>query len=421
MEKADCLKHRKSSVVIAVQRPDGSPVSKREVEIRQTGHSFLFGCGAFETLNITDSDSGPEKRAFYEERMEKWLKLFNYATLPFYWGQFEASEGNTNTEAVRRAALWLKERGVILKGHPLCWHTQTAPWLLELTNQDILEKQLARIRREVTEFKGLIDMWDVINEVVIMPVFDKYDNGITRICKELGRVQLVSDVFGEARRSNPGAVLLLNDFNTSPKYEELIEACLEAGVSIDAIGIQSHQHQGYWGKEKLLEVLARFSRFGLPVHFTENTFISGHLMPPDITDLNDYQIKEWPTTEEGEARQAENVEEFYRILFADPHVEAITTWAFQDGAWLGAPAGLVRTDNSEKPAYGALRHLIREEWNTSEVKSTDELGRVELYGFNGRYEAMIDGVVKKFEIRKQEEGGKQEDVRRQEEIVITLN
>ena len=76
MEKADCLKHRKSSVVIAVQRPDGSPVSKREVEIRQTGHSFLFGCGAFETLNITDSDSGPEKRAFYEERMEKWLKLF---------------------------------------------------------------------------------------------------------------------------------------------------------------------------------------------------------------------------------------------------------------------------------------------------------------------------------------------------------
>lgn len=255
MEKADCLKHRKSSVVIAVQRPDGSPVSKREVEIRQTGHSFLFGCGAFETLNITDSDSGPEKRAFYEERMEKWLKLFNYATLPFYWGQFEASEGNTNTEAVRRAALWLKERGVILKGHPLCWHTQTAPWLLELTNRDILEKQLARIRREVTEFKGLIDMWDVINEVVIMPVFDKYDNGITRICKELGRVQLVSDVFGEARRSNPGAVLLLNDFNTSPKYEELIEACLEAGVSIDAIGIQSHQHQGYWGKEKLLSLI----------------------------------------------------------------------------------------------------------------------------------------------------------------------
>ena len=81
----------------------------------------------------------------------------------------------------------------------------------------------------------------------------------------------------------------------------------------------------------------------------------------------------------------------------------------------------MRTDNSEKPAYEALRHLIREEWNTSEVKSTDELGRVEVYGFNGRYEAMIDGVVKKFEIRKQEEGGKQEDVRRQEEIVITLN
>ena len=271
------------------------------------------------------------------------------------------------------------------------------------------------------EFKGLIDMWDVINEVVIMPVFDKYDNGITRICKELGRVQLVTKVFEEARHRNTGAVLLLNDFNTSAKYEELIDACLEAGVSLDAIGIQSHQHQGYWGKEKLLDVLGRFSRFGLPIHFTENTFISGHLMPPDIVDLNDYPIKEWPTTAEGEERQAENVEEFYRILFADPHVEAITTWAFQDGAWLGAPAGLVRTDNSEKPAYEALRRLIREEWNTSEIKSTDEMGRVEVCGFNGHYEAVIDGVVKNFEIRRPLEIGNQEDVSRLEEIVITLN
>ncbi len=77
---------------------------------------------------------------------------------------------------------------------------------MKYDNETILKKHLERIDREVTGFKGVIDMWDVINAVVIMPIFDKYDN---------------------------------------------------AGVPISAIVIQSHQHQGYWGKEKLEEVLDR--------------------------------------------------------------------------------------------------------------------------------------------------------------------
>ena len=53
-------------------------------------------------------------------------------------------------------------------------------------------------------------------------------------------------------------------------------------------------HQGYWGVERTLKVLERFERFNLPIHFTENTIISGQLMPPEIVDLNDYQVKDWP-------------------------------------------------------------------------------------------------------------------------------
>ena len=84
------------------------------------------------------------------------------------------------------------------------------------------------------------------------------DNGITRICKDLGRIKLVKKVFEEAKKADPGAMLLINDFNTSQAYEILIEGCLEAGVPISAIGIQSHQHQGYWGLEKLREVWRDF-------------------------------------------------------------------------------------------------------------------------------------------------------------------
>ncbi|WP_244895503.1 hypothetical protein [Evansella clarkii] len=35
--------------------------------------------------------------------------------------------------------------------------------------------------------------------------------------------------------------------------------------------MQTHQHQGYCGWEKSEEVLERFSQFGLPIHFIENT------------------------------------------------------------------------------------------------------------------------------------------------------
>ncbi|MBO4776416.1 MAG: endo-1,4-beta-xylanase, partial [Lachnospiraceae bacterium] len=246
--------------------------------------------------------------------------------------------------------------------------------------------QLERIDREVTLYKGLIDMWDVINEVVIMPIFDKYDNAITRICKENGRVGLIKKVFEEAHACNPDATLLLNDFNTSISYEILIDGCLEAGVPISAIGIQSHQHQGYWGKEKLEEVLDRFSHFGLPIHFTENTIVSGSLIPEYIEDLNDWQVDEWPTTPEGEERQAKEIEEIYRTLFAHPQVEAITTWDFKDGAWLGAPSGFLRKDNSIKPSYEMLKKLIHEEWNTDETLVTDENGYVKVEGFKGEYE-----------------------------------
>jgi GH35 family endo-1,4-beta-xylanase len=256
---------------------------------------------------------------------------------------------------------------------------------MQYSNDEILRRQLARIRRDVTAFKGVIGLWDVINEVVIMPVFDKYDNAITRICKEKGRITLVKEVFAAAKESNPDTVLLINDFNTSVSYEILLEGLLEAGVPISAIGIQSHQHQGYWGLEKLNDVLERFSRFGLPIHFTENTLISGEIMPAHIVDLNDWQVDSWPSTPEGEERQAREISEMYSVLFAHPLVEAITTWDFNDGCWLKAPSGFVHEDNSEKPAYYALDQLIHGTWETHEKLVTDSEGYLSFTGFKGDY------------------------------------
>ena len=101
--------------------------------------------------------------------------------------------------------------------------------------------------------------------------------------------------------------------------------------------------------------------------------------------MNDWQVKDWPSTPEYEARQAEQLEEMYRTLFAHPQVQAITGWDFADGAWLNAPSGLLRKDNSEKPAYTMLKNLIRKEWWTDCTVTTDEQGYAEVHGFKGTY------------------------------------
>jgi endo-1,4-beta-xylanase len=145
-------------------------------------------------------------------------------------------------------------------------------------------------------------------------------------------------------------------------------------------------HQGYWGVDKTLKILDRYARFNLPIHFTENTLVSGHLMPPEIVDLNDYQVDEWPTTPEGEARQAQEVVRHYKTLFSHPAVEAITWWGLSDDRWLNAPSGLVRSDHSNKPAYEALIDLVKGEWWLAPVKMiTDGEGKLQFNGFLGEY------------------------------------
>ena len=384
------LSHRKATARLRLVNADGTPIANRPLDVQQTSHQFLFGCGVFEAVEMMRPHSD-EQLDFLRQRLDKWLGLFNYGTLPFYWGRYEPEQGQTAKEPTLKAATWLRERNVTLKGHPLCWHTVCADWLMQYSNEEILRRQLERIHRDVTDFKDVIDLWDVINEVVIMPDFDKYDNAITRICKDKGRITLVKEVFAAAKKSNPNATLLINDFNTSVAYEILLDGLLEAGVPIGAIGIQSHQHQGYWGKEKLENILERFSRFGLPLHFTENTLISGDLMPEHIVDLNDFQVDTWPSTEDGEARQAREITEMYTVLFNHPLVEAITTWDFADDAWLHAPAGFVRVDNTEKPAYHALHSLIHGEWETHEQLVTDSDGCVTFTGFKGNYTLKSDG------------------------------
>jgi len=375
--------HRLGEAVLTLVDAAGDPVADTEVTLEQTGHAFGFGNIGFDFVGLANGRPAEGDEALAED----YLDLFNTATLPFYWGMFEPKRGRPRTAELLATARWFAERGVALKGHPLMWHTLQPGWLLDLPTQEVERLQRERIRREVGDFAGLIDTWDAINEVVIMPVFTAEDNAITRFAREKGRFAALRLAFEEARRANPGVFLLINDFDLSTAYECLIEGMLEAGIQIDAIGLQTHMHQGYRGEPEILGIADRFARYGLPLHFTETSLVSGDLMPPEIVDLNDYQVESWPTTPEGEERQAAELAQHYRSLVGHPAVEAITYWGISDkGAWLGAPIGLVRADGSHKPGFGALRQLVKGDWWLSPtVLRTDRAGRVGVTAFAGDY------------------------------------
>ncbi len=157
-------------------------------------------------------------------------------------------------------------------------------------------------------------------------------------------------------------------------YEDVIEALVNKNGKrlYDAIGLQSHMHGGPWKTEKILSLVKRFAKYGVPLHFTETTIVSG---PRDGRNWGE-------TTPEGEKTQADEVERFYRTVFSCPEVEALTWWDFSDRyAWQQAPSGLLRKDMTPKPAYSRLHKLIKEEWWTNETEKTDAQGTACLRGF----------------------------------------
>ena len=392
---------RASEATLTLLDRAGQPIAGRQVTVEQTRHAFGFGITGAGAVPFLNGELSGEKQEQGQTHADKLLDLFNFVTLPFYWGRFEPEQGKPDTKRILTAAKWFKSHGCTIKGHPLCWHSVCCDWLMQYPNDKIIDLQRQRIEREVADFAGVIDMWDVINEAVIMPVFDKYDNAMTRVCWQIGRVAMIRNVFDAARQTNPSATLLLNDFDMSTAFECLIEAVLEAGIKIDVLGLQSHMHQGYWGEEKTRDVLRRFSRYGIPIHFTESTLVSGEIMPAHIVDLNDHQVDHWPSTPEQEQRQAEELVRHYTTLMSHPSVEAITWWGLNDGGWLKAPSGLLHADQSTKPAYEALHKLVKGEWWMKPTEMvTDVQGRVNVNGFFGDYRVSCNGECADFQIQK---------------------
>ncbi len=381
-------KHRKQEIVgVVTDERTGRPSADVEVTLTQKSHAFLFGCNIFRWGKI----ESPELETAYRDRFRE---LLNYATAAFYWPSYERRRGEPNHAYTESLARWCNENGIAVKGHPLAWN-YSDPWWLPDDPETIRRLQMERITDCVSRFAGLIDRWDVVNEAARFQGKRSRAPKMTGMWEKTGKMEFTRQCFVTARKANPQATLLINDYEVGPLYEEVIDQLVDEDGNrlYDVIGIQSHQHRGTWDNAKIWDVCERFARFGVPLHFTETTILS---LPPGQWKG---QGSAWGYSDEGDRYQAEEVVRFYTMLFSHPAVTAITWWDFSDDrAWQQAPAGLIRKDMTPKPAYEALKRLIKEKWWSVETVRTDAQGRYRARVFPGTYDVRIADTDTTYEI-----------------------
>lgn len=350
--------YRKGDVTIVVKDEAGNVVSGAAVSVEQTNHDFLFGanfCG-YQTFDTA------EKNALYEQRFKE---LFNYATVPFYWSMIEPVQGQPDYARTDSMVNWCVANNIRVKGHALLWAYDMAlpAWTNGIPSTSAQQAHVAQIMQR---YLGLISNWEVVNEPINEPGF------------------VVNQPYTWARATDSTGTLILNEYghfyNGFQDCYDGLNSELAGGTPIDAIGMQAHAPVDMaFPLEHVQYTLNKYAALNTPIHITEFTPGSnGNAVLRSIWRGN------WT-----EAQQAEYAEDFYRICFAHPSVEAISWWDVCDlNAWVSG-GGVLHADLSAKLAYDTLKSLIHAEWHTSAQGATDGDGSCGFRAFYGTHQVTV--------------------------------
>ena len=363
--------YRKANATIKVVNQAGDSIPDARIHVEQIRHSFLFGCAAISLLKHNDA-------AQEEVYQKRFGELFNFATVLTYWHDMEPEQGKPVLGKLTDQAKRLKAMGIRVKGHPLILAGASPKWAPQDPDQT-RELNRKRILHLAGHFRGLIDIWDVVGDATTA---SGARTGLGAWATKAGPAQFTADALTWAHQGNPNGLLMYNDYKLDADYFKLIRDIFEINAPVDALGLEAHMIGSEWSMEKLWETAETFNRLGKPLHFSELTVLSD--------DQKADHSRSWPSTPEGEKRQAEYVENMYTLLFSHPGVHAIAWWNFVDLDWDRNPGGLLRKDLSPKPAFERLLSLIKGKWWTTADLVTDDLGNARFHGFAGKYRITVN-------------------------------
>lgn len=163
------------------------------------------------------------------------------------WEVVEPTRGTYDWSGADELVRFARERGQVVRGHTLVWHSQLPGWLTAgVADGSIGAGELRGILRkhittEVKRYKGRIQQWDVVNEV-----FEEDGSLRNSIWLQKLGPSYIADAFRWAHAADPKAKLFLNDYNVegvnakSTAYYELAKRLRAEGVPVQGFGIQGH-------------------------------------------------------------------------------------------------------------------------------------------------------------------------------------
>lgn len=257
-------------------------------------------------------------------------------------GPIHPRENEYNWRDADSIAAFAQRNKLKLRGHTLCWHSQTPPWMFKdeagntVSKEVLLQRLKDHIFTVVYRYKGTVYAWDVVNEAIS----DKPDEYLRpspwlQICGE----EYIAKAFQWAHEADPKAVLFYNDYNEiSPikraKIIRLVKSLKDAGVPIHAIGLQGHWAVNEPSREQLETTLKEFAATGLKLQVTEldiSVYPKEHDARPAKPEDGDTNFS---------AQREQQQRDVYKMSFElfrkyRKHITGITFWNISDRtSWL---------------------------------------------------------------------------------------
>ncbi len=269
--------------------------------------------------------------------LENGMKFHNLRPEPEVW-QWDKAD---------RTVDFAVSSGLEVVGHTLVWCYQMPTWVKDRITSGALDKAGAlalqddHIQRVAGRYKDRVKTWDVVNEALADgpgPEFLRTDPW-----SDLCGVDYVVEAFKSARRADPEAKLLYNDYNLEfpdkrARLFRLLKILKERGATVDGVGIQGHMQLSKLRLEELEAAIVEIHAAGYPVHLTEldiDVYSRGE--GADVQRIEtggDTGYAELP--EDLQTQLAEGYGALFRLLVkhADK-IERVTFWNVDDGnTWL---------------------------------------------------------------------------------------
>jgi len=333
---------RKNDLSITAEIPANIDPANVRVELSHVRHKFPFGTAlnGQKIRKCLESGSDDLYCSFAKEN-------FNYVVLEnaMKWGSIEPNRGQFRYENADATLIWAAERGMRARGHTLFWavpHHQTPAWVEALSGTDLVDAVHEHVENVVTHFDGMVEAWDVNNEMIHGSFF----------VDQSGDASIRLKMFQWAHQKNPELLLFVNDYNIiagseEAKYRQLIQNLLDQGAPISGIGVQGHFGGNPINIDRVTDIIKDLAQFNLPIWVTEF---------------------DWSGSNPNHVEHAIQIENFYRLMFSLEEVHGVMMWGFWDQAHWRPDAAIVNGDDMEPNAAGeAYMRLIHSEWNSGDI------------------------------------------------------